>query len=115
MRAHNSLSWGGEAAAVRARADFRFPLTLPLIHWSARAFIARRHRDFMLNDLFRRKSIERILRESEQSRMENEYGGSLKRALTAIDLTAFGIAAIIGVGIFGTVGQAAFHGGPAVS
>src|SRR5687767_14211560 len=69
----------------------------------------------MLNQLFRRKSVERILRESEQGRMESEHGGSLKRTLRAVDLAAFGIAAIIGAGIFGTVGQAAFSGGPAVS
>jgi amino acid transporter len=69
----------------------------------------------MLNQLFRRKSVERILRESEKSRMESEHGGSLKRTLRARDLTAFGIAAIIGAGIFSTVGQAAFSGGPAVS
>jgi amino acid transporter len=69
----------------------------------------------MLNELFRRKSVERILRESEKGRMESAHGGSLKRTLRAVDLAAFGMAAIIGAGIFGTVGQAAFHGGPAVS
>ncbi|HMJ65353.1 MAG TPA: amino acid permease [Candidatus Binatia bacterium] len=69
----------------------------------------------MLKDLFRRKSIERILSESEGQRMEAEHGGALKRTLRARDLTAFGIAAIIGSGIFATVGQAAFSGGPAVS
>src|SRR2546425_6736391 len=69
----------------------------------------------MLQQLFRRKSVERILRESEREKMEAEHGGSLKRTLRAVDLTAFGIAAIIGAGIFGTVGQAAFDGGPAVS
>jgi basic amino acid/polyamine antiporter, APA family len=69
----------------------------------------------MLNELFRRKSVERILRESETGRMESEHGGSLQRTLRARDLTAFGIAAIIGAGIFGTVGQAASSGGPAVS
>jgi len=47
--------------------------------------------------------------------MEAEHGGALKRTLRARDLTAFGIAAIIGSGIFATVGQAAFSGGPAVS
>jgi len=47
--------------------------------------------------------------------MESEHGGSLKRTLRARDLTAFGIAALIGAGIFGTVGQAASSGGPAVS
>ena len=47
--------------------------------------------------------------------MESEYGGSLNRTLRAVDLAAFGIAAIIGAGIFSTVGQAAYSGGPAVS
>src|SRR5215471_7212302 len=69
----------------------------------------------MLEELFRRKSVERILRESEAVRMEAEHGGSLKRTLRAVDLAAFGIAAIIGAGIFSTVGQAAYEGGPAVS
>ena len=69
----------------------------------------------MLNELFRRKSVEHILGESEKGRMESEHGASLKRTLRARDLTAFGIAAIIGAGIFGTVGQAAAAGGPAVS
>ena len=47
--------------------------------------------------------------------MESEHGVSLKRTLRVVDLTAFGIAAIVGAGIFSTVGQAAFDGGPAVS
>lgn len=69
----------------------------------------------LLAQLFRRKSVERILRESEAVRMESEHGGALIRTLRVQDLTALGIAAIIGAGIFGTVGQAAFDGGPAVS
>src|SRR5678815_4149941 len=69
----------------------------------------------MLQQLFRRKSVEHILRESERGKMEAEHGGSLKRTLRAVDLAAFGIAAIIGAGIFSTVGEAAFAGGPAVS
>src|SRR6266705_481473 len=68
----------------------------------------------MLNVLFRRKSVERILRES-QTELEAAQGGSLRRTLRVRDLTAFGIASIIGSGIFGTVGQAAYSGGPAVS
>src|SRR6185436_1742318 len=68
-----------------------------------------------VKELFRRKSVERILRESERGKMEAEHGGSLKRTLRAVDLTAFGIAAIIGAGIFSTVGQAAYNGGPGVS
>src|SRR5215813_12182633 len=68
----------------------------------------------MLKGLFRRKSVEHILREAGESAAGGE-GGSLKRALRVVDLTAFGIAAIIGAGIFSTVGQAASDGGPGVS
>jgi basic amino acid/polyamine antiporter, APA family len=39
---------------------------------------------------------------------------SLKRTLTARDLTVFGIAAIIGGGIFSTIGKASYSGGPGV-
>src|SRR5688572_24897859 len=69
----------------------------------------------MLKQLLRRKSVERILRDSEAARRDSEHGGGLKRTLRAVDLAAFGIAAIVGAGIFGTVGQAASAGGPAVS
>jgi basic amino acid/polyamine antiporter, APA family len=69
----------------------------------------------MLTSLFRRKSVQHILEESAQERMDSQYGGALRRTLRAVDLAAFGIAAIIGVGIFSTVGQAAHSGGPAVS
>jgi basic amino acid/polyamine antiporter, APA family len=39
---------------------------------------------------------------------------ALKRNLTFKDLTALGIAAVIGAGIFGTIGQAAYDGGPGI-
>jgi amino acid transporter len=39
----------------------------------------------------------------------------LKKNLNLLDLTALGIAAIIGAGIFSTIGNAAANGGPAVS
>ena len=42
-------------------------------------------------------------------------GGALHRTLTVRDLTAFGVAAIIGAGIFSTIGKASFDGGPAVT
>ncbi len=42
-------------------------------------------------------------------------GGGLHRTLTVRDLTAFGVAAIIGAGIFSTIGTASFNGGPAVT
>jgi amino acid transporter len=69
----------------------------------------------MSHPLLRRKSISRIIKESEQNQMELEHGASLKKALRVKDLVGFGIAAIIGAGIFGMVGQAAYDGGPAVS
>lgn len=41
--------------------------------------------------------------------------GGMKRTLSVFDLTALGVAAIIGAGIFSTIGNAAASGGPAVS
>ncbi len=67
------------------------------------------------NELFRRKSVERILQESERGKMEAEHGGSLERTLRVVDLTALGHCGHHRGGHFGTVGQAAFEGGPAVS
>jgi amino acid transporter len=66
------------------------------------------------NELFRRKTVEGILRQSGLEKMESVHGASLKRTLTVRDLTVFGIAATIGAGIFSMVGQASFDGGPAV-
>src|SRR5437899_5675545 len=68
----------------------------------------------MFDQLFRRKAIQDILTEA-QSGTAVEHGPALKRTLRLRDLTAFGIAAIIGSGIFATVGQAAADGGPAVA
>ena len=39
----------------------------------------------------------------------------MRRNLTVLDLTALGVAAIVGAGIFSTIGNAAASGGPAVS
>ena len=65
----------------------------------------------MFEDLFRKKSISRILQSGDPA----GEGSHLKRNLNVRDLTALGIAAIVGAGIFGTIGTAAAHGGPAVS
>lgn len=59
----------------------------------------------MMARLLRKKSIADIVRDS---------AGGMKRTLTVVDLTSFGIAAIIGAGIFSTIGAAAFNGGPGV-
>lgn len=62
--------------------------------------------------LFRKKSISQILSEAHT---EPGSSHSLARNLSLRDLTAFAIAAIIGAGIFGTIGNASANGGPAVS
>jgi len=63
--------------------------------------------------LFRRKRVEDILAQMNQHN-QNDGTGGLKKHLKVRDLTAFGIAAIIGAGIFSTIGQASFEAGPAV-
>lgn len=65
----------------------------------------------MLENLFRKKSITKILEDAEKG-----YGdhSALNKTLGVKDLTAFGIAAIIGAGIFSTIGKASADGGPAV-
>src|SRR2546430_10133653 len=55
----------------------------------------------MLKDLFRRKSMDQLVAEAE----EPEH--RLKKALGPVDVTALGIGAIIGAGIFATIGTAA--------
>ena len=62
--------------------------------------------------LFRKKSVQDILRQVEKN--ESDGHSALGKHLTARDLTAFGIAAIIGAGIFSTIGKASADGGPAV-
>lgn len=66
----------------------------------------------MLQKLFRKKSITKILADAEKG--YGEHGASLHKTLGVRDLTAFGIAAIIGAGIFSTIGKASADGGPAV-
>lgn len=62
--------------------------------------------------LFRKKSVHDILRQVKQNELDGH--AALGKHLTARDLTAFGIAAIIGAGIFSTIGKASSDGGPAV-
>jgi basic amino acid/polyamine antiporter, APA family len=65
-----------------------------------------------INNLFRKKSISDILRHADDMSHDTHR---LKKNLNLLDLTALGIAAIIGAGIFSTIGNAAASGGPAVS
>jgi APA family basic amino acid/polyamine antiporter len=60
--------------------------------------------------VFRTKSVERSMRETD------EPGHSLRRELTALDLTVFGVGVIVGTGIFVLTGEVAKESsGPAVA
>jgi amino acid transporter len=61
--------------------------------------------------LFRKKSIQAAASDD----VHPELHSGLNKVLGVRDLTFLGIAAVIGAGIFSTIGSAAFHGGPGVS
>jgi APA family basic amino acid/polyamine antiporter len=65
----------------------------------------------MGNSLFQRKNIDQAVKDAS----DESHGPSLERVLSVKDLTFFGLAAIVGAGIFSTIGKAVFAGGPAVS
>lgn len=64
----------------------------------------------MIKDLFRRKTLESILKSNE----EQNNTEKLSKSLSVKDLTMMGVGAVIGAGIFSTIGAAAFKGGPGV-
>jgi basic amino acid/polyamine antiporter, APA family len=66
-----------------------------------------------MTDIFRKKSINQIQKDLNDNPHDAEHGG-LAKHLGVKDLTALGIAAIIGAGIFSTIGTASASGGPAV-
>ncbi|PQL93873.1 amino acid permease [Apibacter adventoris] len=59
------------------------------------------------NSLFRKKNISDL--------QDITQNSQLNKVLSVKDLTFFGIAAIIGAGIFSTIGRASYEGGPAIS
>lgn len=70
----------------------------------------------MAHRLFRKKSVPEVLHEAEEGTVDaHGHHESLKKVLGVWDLTFLGIAAIIGAGIFSTIGAAAYNGGPGVS
>ena len=64
--------------------------------------------------LFRKKSIEKIVADTEAG-LTDGHTHQLHKVLGVRDLTFMGIAAIIGAGIFSTIGTAAFNGGPGIA
>lgn len=65
-----------------------------------------------MNKLFRKKPISSLV---DELKLNESKDKGMKRSLGVRDLTSLGIAAIIGAGIFSTIGTAAVNGGPAVS
>ena len=68
----------------------------------------------MSDSLFRKKSIDKIVADAASGVNDGHGGGSLKKVLGVRDLTFMGIAAVVGAGIFSTIGTAAFNGGPGI-
>lgn len=68
----------------------------------------------MLKSLFRKKPLSTILEDVKHGTGDVHGGTGLKKILGVRDLTSMGIAAVIGAGIFSTIGQAAYNGGPGV-
>ncbi len=62
----------------------------------------------------RKKSLDAIHAEYAKGFSEGHTGEGLKKVLTVKDLTFLGIAAVVGAGIFSTIGKAAYDGGPGV-
>jgi APA family basic amino acid/polyamine antiporter len=68
----------------------------------------------MPNSLFRKKPLSAILHDAKHGTGDGHGAPELKKVLGVRDLTSMGIAAVIGAGIFSTIGQAAYDGGPGV-
>lgn len=66
----------------------------------------------MLQSLLRKKPLHTTIQDAKEG--GDGHGGELKKVLGVRDLTSMGIAAVIGAGIFSTIGQAAYNGGPGV-
>jgi amino acid transporter len=68
----------------------------------------------MASDLFRKKTLHHINAEVAAGQSDGHGEGNMHRVLTTRDLTFMGIAAIVGAGIFSTIGKASFDGGPGI-
>jgi len=69
----------------------------------------------MMNSIFRKKSLEKIAKDAAEGVTDGHSSGGLTKVLNVRDLTFMGIAAVVGAGIFSTIGTAAYDGGPGIS
>jgi amino acid transporter len=65
------------------------------------------------NSIFRTKPLQKILEEANSGHGDG-HGTGMHKVLNVRDLTFMGVAAVIGAGIFSTIGAAAYNGGPGV-
>ncbi len=63
--------------------------------------------------LFRRKTLQQIDADVATG-LSDAHATGMKRVLGVRDLTFMGVAAIVGAGIFSTIGKASFEGGPGI-
>lgn len=63
--------------------------------------------------LFRRKTLQQIETDVATG-LSDAHASGMKRVLGVRDLTFMGVAAIVGAGIFSTIGKASFEGGPGI-
>src|SRR3954467_5742473 len=66
----------------------------------------------MAHPLLRKKSIDKIMADADAGLHDGH--GVLNKVLGVRDLTFMGIAAVIGAGIFSSIGKACYDGGPGV-
>lgn len=64
--------------------------------------------------IFRKKLVSTIIADAEAGYGDGHESPAMKRILTTKDLTFMGIAAIVGAGIFSTIGSASHAGGPGI-
>jgi amino acid transporter len=69
----------------------------------------------MINSIFRKKSLDKIARDAADGCSDGHGSSGLTKVLNVRDLTFMGIAAVVGAGIFSTIGTAAKDGGPGIS
>ncbi|HWB93058.1 MAG TPA: amino acid permease [Puia sp.] len=69
----------------------------------------------MINSIFRKKSLQKIAQDAAEGFGDGHGSGGLTKVLNVRDLTFMGIAAVVGAGIFSTIGTAAKDGGPGIS
>ncbi len=67
----------------------------------------------MNQGIFRKKTLKHINKEVADGLIDG-HSSNMNKVLTVRDLTFMGIAAIVGAGIFSTIGKASFDGGPGI-